>query len=242
MEYKRNVRRQILTLLVRNFENQSLLNAFVKYCNEHNLELHTIVLENEQKEASWKLHGDYIISTFTSDTIALRSKAMNVYYGCVQDVMKHYDAAKGLGEYLCNESHLTIRYLGSDTSIATLHMDGLKASYHKVKQPHDYAIMISDGSYADAYEKAKSLFSQPLDLIVAQDALHAQAIYQYAKDYNIAIPQHVSVVFFGCKEEAQRFSPLITGITYRYDIIVQRVMKEQVDRPRFAYLEGSSIR
>ena len=73
MEYKRNVRRQILTLLVRNFENQSLLNAFVKYCNEHNLELHTIVLENEQKEASWKLHGDYIISAFVSDTIALRS-------------------------------------------------------------------------------------------------------------------------------------------------------------------------
>ena len=52
MEYKRNVRRQILTLLVRNFENQSLLNAFVKYCNEHNLELHMIVLENEQKEAN----------------------------------------------------------------------------------------------------------------------------------------------------------------------------------------------
>lgn len=242
MENKKNGRKKIITLLVRNFENQGLLKAFVAYCNDRPYELHIMVLEDETKEALWKPHGDIIVSAFASDTLKVRTKALNLFYACVQDVMKHYDAAKGLGEYLCNESHLTIRYLGSDATIATLHMDGLKQAYHKVHQPHDYAIMISDGTYQNAYEKAQALFAQPLDLIIAGDALHAQAIYQYAKDYNIKIPQHVSVVFFGTKEEAQRFSPLISGITYRYDIIVKRIMQESVDKPRFAYLEGNSVR
>lgn len=242
MEPTRTYRRRVLSVLVRNFENQSLLNAFIRYCCNKALELHVVVLEDESKEASWKVHGDYIISTFKSETIAFRVKAMNLYYACVNDYMKYFEAAKGLGECLCNESHLTIRYLGSDANIATLHMDGLKEAYHRVRQPHDYAIMMSEGTYASAYEKAKALFSQPLDLIIAQDALHAQAIYQYASDYHIQIPQHVSVAFFGSKEEAQRFSPLITGITYRYDMIVKHCMKEYADRPRFAYLEGNSIR
>lgn len=235
-------RREVITLLVRNFENQGFLNAFVKYCDENDYELNVVVLENADKEATWRVHGDVVISAFESETIKVRAKAFNVRYACVQDVMKHFDAAEGLGDYLCNESHLVIRYLGSDVNIATMHMDGLKKAYHKVRQPHDYAIMISDGTYGSAYEKTKALFAHPLDLIIAQDALHAQAIYQYARDYHIVIPQHVSVVFFGTKEEAQRFSPLISGITYRYDIIVKRLMQEEVSKPRFAYLEGNSVK
>lgn len=237
----RNERRQTLTLLVRNFENQSLLKAFATYCQERMMIFQVVHLVNEQSEATYKIQGDYIISTFVSDIIAYRAKALHKYYACVEDVMKHYEAAKGLGETLCNESHLTIRYLGSDTQKATYHMEGLKEAYKKIHQPHDYAIMMSDGTYVNAYEKAQELFSQPVDLLIAQDALHAQAIYQYCQDYHIIIPQHVSIVFFGSKEEAQRFSPLLTGITYRYDMIVKHVMKEKANRPRFAYLEGSSI-
>lgn len=236
-------RRYQLVLLVRTYDQVELMQAFDNYCAKHGgWELSVMALANEQEESQWKLRGDYIISAFASEILETRCRARSLPYACVQDYMKHRDAAKGLGEILCNEAHLTIRYLGSDAQLAAIHMDGLKEAYHTIKQPHDYAIMISDGSYASAYEKVQELFAQPLDLLILADALHARAAYQYCQDYHIHIPHQVSMVFFGTKQEAVTFSPLLSGITYRYDIIAARMMREKVSRPRFAYLEGNSIR
>lgn len=192
----------------------------------------------------------YILEQFKDTTIKVLFMCESSVGDSVSIDEKY--AAITLGKYLTKHEHLMIRYMGSDIKLANVHMEGIKEAYNKMKQPHDFAVKISDGTYLDTFEKIKEAFAEQLDLLILENDMLAIPFAKYVLDYHIAVPQNVSVVTFGGTELTRIMSPVITCVVYDYDIYAKDVVsclfaliehKEIPSRHNMFYIqEGDSIR
>lgn len=188
----------------------------------------------------------------------MRMTAIPVLYLCAaeetlpQVCIDEMQAAAELGKYLMQKQHLMIRYLGSDVKLANLHMEGIKEAYRGMKQPHDFAVKISDGSYLDTFARIKELFAEQLDLLILQEDALAIPFAKYVQEYHIAVPQNVSIVSFGGGELTRIMSPVMTSLVYEYQVYAQdvyqavRALIEKKPMPErkamFHVQEGDSVR
>ena len=188
----------------------------------------------------------------------MRTTAIPIIYLCAKGegitsvTIPETQAAEVLGKYLMQKQHLMIRYLGSNVQLANLHMEGIKEAYREVKQPHDFAVKISDGSYLDTYARIKELFAEQLDLLILQDDALAIPFAKYVQEYHISVPQNVSVVSFGGQDLTRIMSPVMTSVVYDYHVFAQDVFaavqalieKKAIPQQKnmFYLQEGDSVR
>ena len=188
----------------------------------------------------------------------MRTTAIPIIYLCAKGegitsvTIPETQAAEVLGKYLMQKQHLMIRYLGSNVQLANLHMEGIKEAYREVKQPHDFAVKISDGSYLDTYARIKELFAEQLDLLILQDDALAIPFAKYVQEYHISVPQNVSVVSFGGQDLTRIMSPVMTSVVYDYHVFAQDVFaavqalieKKAIPQQKnmFDLQEGDSVR
>ena len=188
----------------------------------------------------------------------MRTTAIPIIYLCAKGegitsvTIPETQAAEVLGKYLMQKQHLMIRYLGSNVQLANLHMEGIKEAYREVKQPHDFAVKISDGSYLDTYARINELFAEQLDLLILQDDALAIPFAKYVQEYHISVPQNVSVVSFGGQDLTRIMSPVMTSVVYDYHVFAQDVFaavqalieKKAIPQQKnmFYLQEGDSVR
>ncbi len=235
------------------YENDCLLNLCV---TESKAELEQAYCKNciEQKmDAVIVMHcsnDEFILEQFKNVDITVLFLCETKIGNSV--VIDEKSAAIVLGEYLMKHEHLMIRYMGSDWRLANTRIEGIKEAYRKMKQPHDFAVKISDGSYLDTFEKMKEAFAEQLDLLILEDDMFAIPFAKYVLEYHIAVPQNVSVVTFGGSDLTRIMSPVITCVVYDYDVYADDVVsslialmehKEMPARHSMFYIqEGDSIR
>lgn len=161
-------------------------------------------------------------------------------------------AGETLGNYLIEKHHLIIRYLGADEALSTAHYEGIRNAYHTKKQPLDFAMKMSDGTYLDIYDKIKEVFEEKIDLLILERDEMAIPLNKYLKEYHIAVPQNASVISFGGHAITRVMSPTLTSLAFDYNLYadfvyqtVQAIMenKKKPTLPEIYHIQdGDSVR
>lgn len=235
------------------YEYECLLDIYVTECKE---DYETKYIELCKKH---RIDGIIIFQCSSSDYIKkqMKTSKIPVLYLCpttsgVCVDIDEYQAAYQLGQHLNKYQHLMIRYLGSDVKLANIRIEAIKKAYHANKQPHDFAVKITDGSYVNSFERMKEMFAEQLDLLILEDDTLAIPFLKYILEYHIKVPQNISVVTFAGTELTRVYSPVMTSMMYDYNIYAQDVvstmlaMIEQTDLPSrhlmFHLQQGDTIR
>ena len=235
------------------YDYECLLDIYLTDCNE-DYEAKYIELCKKHR-----VDGIIIFECSSSANIKkqMKTSKIPVLYLCPTTTgvcvdIDEYQAAYQLGQHLNTYQHLMIRYLGSDVKLANIRIEAIKKAYHANKQPHDFAVKITDGSYTNSYECMKEMFAEQLDLLILEDDTLAIPFLKYILEYHIKVPQNVSVVTFAGTELTQVFSPVMTSMIYDYEVYAQDIvatllaMIEGEELPSrqlmFHLQEGDSIR
>ena len=219
------------------YQKDCLLEILVTECNP--------AYEAEYIDLCKKRRFDGIIVFQCSDSEYIRKQMKTskipVLYLCTTEQgvcvdIDEYQAAYQLGEHLKEYQHLMIRYLGSDVKLANIRIEAIKKAYHANKQPHDFAVKITDGSYVNTFERIKEMFAEQLDLLILEDDTLAIPFLKYITEYHIIVPQNVSVVTFAGTELTRVYSPVMTSMMYDYNIYAQDVVSTMI-----AMIEGLEL-
>lgn len=143
--------------------------------------------------------------------------------GCSME-MNEVQAGEMMGKYLLERECLSLHYLGSETKRGENRLKGIKNIYQKAHQPIDIVSTLCDGSYSDAFEKIKDIFTKRVDLILLGQEEYGISLSRYAREYHITIPENVSAATFCGYDLANVTSPRLTCVSVDYKVYAEDVM------------------
>lgn len=132
-------------------------------------------------------------------------------------IFNEFKAGEILATYMMQKRHLIIRYIGVDENLCDARLKGIKDVYHGKLQPLDLDCKMTDGTFADIFEKIKEAFADKIDILLLENDEMAISLSKFIKNYHIAIPQNVSVVSFGGHEIVNVISPQLACVAYNYE-------------------------
>ena len=171
--------------------------------------------------------------------------------GCSME-MNEVQAGEMMGKYLLERECLSLHYLGSEAKRGEKRLEGIKNIYKEAHQPIDIVVTLCDGSYSDAFEKIKDIFTKRVDLILLDQEEYGISLSRYAKEYHITIPENVSAATFCGYDLANVTSPRLTCVSVDYKFYAEDVImamkalleNKPMPSPRniYTFTLGNSVR